>query len=84
VKQILFELTTKFSQGNSLSEVDINGNGSDVDLTHWDVSHVSDASRAFAGLTAFNQDSDGSIGITNNICKGVCCHCNSNIRMLST
>jgi surface protein len=36
--------------------VDINGNGSDVDLTHWDVSHVSDASRAFAGLTAFNQD----------------------------
>ncbi len=37
-------------------QVDINGNGSDVDLTHWDVSHVSDASRAFAGLTAFNQD----------------------------
>jgi hypothetical protein len=30
-------------------QVDINGNGSDVDLTHWDVSHVSDASRAFSG-----------------------------------
>jgi hypothetical protein len=33
-------------------QVDIDGNGSDVDLTHWDVSHVSDASRAFSGLTA--------------------------------
>jgi hypothetical protein len=30
-------------------QVDIDGNGSDVDLTHWDVSHVSDASRDQTG-----------------------------------
>jgi hypothetical protein len=26
------------------------------DLTHWDVSHVSNANRAFSNATAFNQD----------------------------
>jgi hypothetical protein len=30
--------------------VNINGIGSDVDLTHWDVSHVSDAHKAVASV----------------------------------
>jgi surface protein len=92
--------------------VDIDGKGSDVDLSHWDVSHVSGAHKAFYSATAFNQDigswdvskvtdisymfynatifnfgcifSDGSISVTSNICKGVCCNRNGNIRMLST
>jgi hypothetical protein len=34
--------------------VDIDGNGSDADLTGWDVSHVTDASRAFFDATTFN------------------------------
>jgi hypothetical protein len=37
--------TTKISNLKEL--VNINGIGSDVDLTHWDVSHVSDAHKAF-------------------------------------
>ncbi|VVH64620.1 Chitinase (EC, partial [uncultured Gammaproteobacteria bacterium] len=36
--------------------VDIDGNGSDADLTSWDVSHVTDASRAFFDATTFNQN----------------------------
>jgi surface protein len=36
--------------------VDIDGKDSDVDLTHWDVSHASNANRAFSNATAFNQD----------------------------
>jgi hypothetical protein len=36
--------------------VDIDGNGSDADLTGWDVSHVTDASRAFFDATTFNQN----------------------------
>jgi surface protein len=30
--------------------------GSDADLTSWDVSHVTDASRAFFDATTFNQN----------------------------
>jgi hypothetical protein len=36
--------------------VDIDGNGSDADLTGWDVSHITDASRAFFDATTFNQN----------------------------
>jgi surface protein len=32
---------------------------SDVDLTHWDVSHVTDARKAFFNAAAFNQDIGG-------------------------
>jgi hypothetical protein len=32
---------------NGKDLVDIDGKGSDVDLTHWDVSHVSNANKAF-------------------------------------
>ncbi|VVH58504.1 Chitinase (EC, partial [uncultured Gammaproteobacteria bacterium] len=46
--------TTKISNLKEL--VNINGIGSDVDLTHWDVSHVSDAHKAFYSATTFNQD----------------------------
>ncbi len=49
--------TTKISNLKEL--VNINGIGSDVDLTHWDVSHVSDASQAFYKATTFNQDIGG-------------------------
>jgi Ca2+-binding RTX toxin-like protein len=42
---------------NSCDKItNINGIGSDVDLTHWDVSHVSDAHKAFYSATTFNQD----------------------------
>ena len=46
--------TTRISYLKNL--VDIDGKDSDVDLTHWDVSHASNANRAFSNATAFNQD----------------------------
>ncbi|VVH59207.1 Chitinase (EC, partial [uncultured Gammaproteobacteria bacterium] len=49
--------TTKIS--NLKESVDIDGKGSDVDLTHWDVSHVTDARKAFFNAAAFNQDIGG-------------------------
>ncbi len=50
-------ITKNITKIKNLKEsVDIDGKGSDVDLTHWDVSHVTDASRAFFNATAFNQD----------------------------
>ncbi|CAC9452951.1 hypothetical protein, partial [uncultured Gammaproteobacteria bacterium] len=39
-------------------KVDIDGNGSDDDLTNWDVSYVIDMSGMFSDATAFNQDID--------------------------
>jgi hypothetical protein len=41
---------------NLTNQVSIDNKGSDVDLTHWDVTHVSNASRAFFNATSFNQD----------------------------
>jgi hypothetical protein len=42
---------------NTLKDlVDIDGKGSDVDLTHWDVSHVSNANKAFVNALKFDQD----------------------------
>ena len=46
--------TTKIS--NLKARIDIDGNNSDVDLTRWDVSHVSNASNAFESATSFNQN----------------------------
>ena len=46
--------TTKIN--NLKDRIDIDGNNSDVDLTHWDVSHVSNASNAFESATFFNQN----------------------------
>jgi hypothetical protein len=41
-------ITKNITQINTLKDlVDIDGKGSDVDLTHWDVSHVSNANKAF-------------------------------------
>jgi surface protein len=42
----------------------LDGKNSDVDLTHWDVSHASNANRAFSNAYAFNQDI-GSWNVSN-------------------
>ncbi len=39
-------------------KVDIDGNGSDNNLTNWDVSHVVNTSTTFSGAVAFNQNID--------------------------
>jgi hypothetical protein len=45
------------TQINTLKDlVDIDGKGSDVDLTHWDVSHVSNANKAFVNALKFAQE----------------------------
>ena len=50
-------ITKNMTQINNLtSQVNINNTNSDVDLTHWDVTHVSNASRAFFNIVTFNQD----------------------------
>ncbi|WP_139458686.1 BspA family leucine-rich repeat surface protein, partial [Bathymodiolus thermophilus thioautotrophic gill symbiont] len=41
---------------NLITHVDIDGIGSDVDLTNWDVSHVSNATYAFSEASNFNQN----------------------------
>jgi hypothetical protein len=46
--------TTKIS--NLKDQIDIN-----TDLTHWDVSHASDAQKAFFNATTFNQVNDPSL-----------------------
>jgi hypothetical protein len=45
---------TNIPTANILDQIDIN-----TDLTHWDVSYVSDASRAFYNTTTFNQNIGG-------------------------
>jgi hypothetical protein len=45
--------TTKIS--DLKDQVDIDGSGFDVVLTSWNVSHVSDASKAFYNTPSFNQ-----------------------------
>jgi surface protein len=47
---------TLVNEPESMVPVSIDNKGSDVDLTHWDVTHVSNASRAFFNATSFNQD----------------------------
>jgi surface protein len=50
-------ITKNITQINTLKDlVDIDGKGSDVDLTHWDVSHVSNTNKAFVSALKFDQD----------------------------
>ncbi|VVM18674.1 Chitinase (EC [uncultured Gammaproteobacteria bacterium] len=50
-------ITKNITQINTLKDlVDIDGKGSDVDLTHWDVSHVSNANKAFVNALKFAQE----------------------------
>jgi surface protein len=54
--------TTRINYLKNLDDID--GNGTDVDLTHWDVSHASNTNRAFSNAYAFNQDI-GSWNVSN-------------------